>query len=61
LFNYIITSFPVSFEINFEQVREEKYFDDGKQDKQLNNDNNPQLPAHSHAFKAVIIKKEDPV
>jgi hypothetical protein len=52
----------VSFKICFQKIGEEKYFKNGKHDKQFDEDNQPELPApKAHIPKSVYIKIPDPL
>lgn len=50
----------VGVELRFKDVREKKHFHHPKQDQQFNRDQQPQLPTHFHAAKALDIEIGDP-
>jgi hypothetical protein len=59
LFNHVVTSFFIRIEVGFKKIRKEKEFENGKHDKQFDNDNKPQLSPPGHTPKSIVVKPEN--
>jgi len=55
----MVSPFFISIEIGLQIVRKEKELQDGKHDKQLNENNEPQPLTHRHAAKTIPVKIEN--
>jgi hypothetical protein len=58
LVTHILALRLLAVTLGVQEVREEEQFDDDKEDKKLDADNQPQRFAHSHAAESIIIQVE---
>ena len=60
MFNNVIAPFFIGAEPGLKKIRKKENLHNGKKDEELDQDDDPELPADGHIPEAVVVKPEDP-